>query len=128
MGTRLYIETDNATLEAILGVPSGTWAKMVSICQNFGDSHSDEAYERREAEFDKHEGTGLCYDFDLFGFGKLNSDQWALVRRITPNEDDMWCGSSEDPAVISSMLALSSRDRADAAWVRAKHISKISWS
>jgi len=127
MGTRLYIKTDNATLETILGVPAGTWAKTEEICAAIA-GHGDEAYEQREAELAKHEGAGRCYDFDLFGFGKLNSDQWEFLRTVIPDEDDLWCGSSEDPAVISKLLLLCGREGALKAWRNRAKITKVSWS
>jgi hypothetical protein len=127
MGTRLYITADNATLEMICAAPEGAWAKMEAICEAH-KGHSDAEYDRREAEFDKHEGTGRCHDFDLFGFGKLNSEQWALVRSITSDEDDMYCGCSTDPAVISKMLTLCDGHGAGNAWFLRHKITKVSWS
>jgi hypothetical protein len=127
MGTRLYITADNATLELICAAPEGAWAKMEAICAQF-PGHSDAEYDRREAEFDKVDGAGRCHDFDLFGFGKLNSEQWGLVKEITADEDDMYCGSSEDPRVISKMLLLSSSPGSHKAWLNKAKITKVSWS
>lgn len=127
MGTRLYITADNATLESILSVPEGAWAKMEVICASH-TGHGEAAYEAREAEFEKHEGTGRCHDFDLFGFGKLNSDQWAFLRTVIPNEEDLWCGCSEDPAVISKMLLLCSSPGSHKAWLNKDKITKVSWN
>ena len=127
MGTRLYITADNATLERICKAPEGAWAKMEAICQQFPHA-SDEHYDARQAAFAQAEGTEVCYDFDLFGFGKLNSEQWAHLKTVTKEEDDLYCGASEDPKVISKMLTLCDRAGAATAWFLRHKITKVSWS
>jgi hypothetical protein len=104
MGTRLYPFADQATLEALCGAPAGAWAKMEEIDKNCESIHDgEERYNTREAEFEKHEGTSACYDFQLFGWGKLNAAQYAAIEKFCPDQE-LWGGSTTDPKAINAIL------------------------
>jgi hypothetical protein len=103
MGTRLYPVADQATLEALCGAPAGAWAKMEQITKKYESDYSEEAYKKQEAEFDQHSGTRECYDFQLYGWGKLNAAQYDVIEKLCPNEEP-WGGSTTDPKAINALL------------------------
>ncbi len=99
---------------------------MEAINEAFPNA-TDEHYEKREAAFSREPGTSECYDFALYGFGKLNSEQWSHLRTVVADEEDLWGGSSEDPAVISHLLDLCDRTEACIAWGKRDQITRIYW-
>jgi hypothetical protein len=103
MGTRLDPVADQATLEALCGAPAGAWEKMEQITKKYESDYSEEAYKKQEAEFDQHSGTRECYDFQLYGWGKLNAAQYAVIEKLCPNEEP-WGGSTTDPKAINALL------------------------
>jgi hypothetical protein len=113
-------------MESICRAPAGAWAKMEAINEAFPNA-SDEDYEKREAAFSLSPGTSECYDFSLYGFGKLNSEQWAYLRTVVADEEDLWGGSSENPTVISGLLDLCDRTEACTAYSMRNQITKICW-
>lgn len=103
MGTRLYPITDNATLEALCGAPAGAWAKMEEIVAKYEFSQTEEAFNAEDQEFEQNAGTQECHDFQLYGWGKLNSLQYAAIAKHCP-EEEPWGGSTTDPEAIDAIL------------------------
>jgi hypothetical protein len=126
MGTRLYIEAPDSVLESICGAPAGAWERMQVISEMYNEL-TDASYQKREVEFERAPGTSECYDFRLFGFGKLNSEQWAYLRTVVTDEEDLWGGSSEEPVVIANLLSLCDRKEAVTAWFKRDQITRIYW-
>ena len=77
--------------------------EIVAKYDKYDSGFSEEAYKNREAEFDQHPGTGDCYDFQLFGWGKLNSEQYAAIEKHCPDQEP-WGGSTTDPRAINAIL------------------------
>ena len=103
MGTRLYPQADNATLEALCGAPAGAWAKMEEIVAKYEFSQTEEAFNAEDQEFEQNAGTQECHDFQLYGWGKLNSLQYAAIAKHCP-EEEPWGGSTTDPEAINAIL------------------------
>lgn len=103
MGTRLYPIADNATLEALCGAPAGAWAKMEEIVSKYQDLQTEEAFNAQDKEFEENAGTEDCYHFQLYGWGKLNAAQYAVIEKLCPNEEP-WGGSTTDPKAINALL------------------------
>ena len=103
MGTRLYPQADNATLEALCGAPAGAWAKMEEIVAKYEFSQTEEAFNAEDEEFEQNAGTGDCNTFQLYGWGKLNALQYAAIAKHCP-EEEPWGGSTTDPEAIDAIL------------------------
>lgn len=100
MGTRLYPITNNtAILETLAGVPHGTAILLEELYQKKKDMTGDAWYDM----MDNHPEAMALYDFQLFGFGKLNSAQWAIAREIC-GEDEMYSGRTNDTTSTTNML------------------------
>ena len=103
MGTRLYPQADTQTLEALCGAPAGAWAKMEEIVAKYEFSQTEEAFNAEDEEFEQNAGTGDCHNFQLYGWGKLNSLQYAAIAKHCP-EEEPWGGSTTDPEAIDAIL------------------------
>jgi len=100
MGTRLYPITDRTDLiETIAGVSQGTTSFLEDLHQLREDLGSEAWYEM----MDQHPDAVRLYDFQLFGFGKLNVEQWAIVRTVCePGEE--YSGRITDKTLVREML------------------------
>ena len=103
MGTRLYPQADNATLEALCGAPAGAWEKMEEIVAKYDSEQTEEAFNAQDAEFEQNAGAGDCYDFHLYGWGKLNSLQYAAIAKYCPDQEP-WGGETTDPEAINALI------------------------
>lgn len=100
MGTRLYPKTNNSSiLETLAGVPQGTMALLEDLESLRQDMGSETWYEM----MDEHPEAMVMYDFQLFGFGKLNSAQWGIAREIC-GLDEAYSGHTEDVTQVTDML------------------------
>lgn len=125
MGTRLYPITNNTSiLETLAGVPQGTSIKLEQLYQLKKDMRGDEWYDM----MDNHPEATALYDFQLFGFGKLNSAQWDIAKQIC-GEDDMYCGRTNDTESTTAML-----NELDVFWksrlglINISDLEGVSWS
>jgi len=125
MGTRLYPQADNATLEALCGAPAGAWAKMEEIVAKYEFSQTEEAFNAEDEEFEQNAGTQECHDFQLYGWGKLNSLQYAAIAKHCP-EEEPWGGSTTDPEAINAILG-QLRNGLNLAMIHRSKITGLSW-
>jgi hypothetical protein len=108
MGTRLYPSTsDSSIMERLAGVAPGTQALLEQLEATWketrsSDRDSDTLYDLLDA----HPEANRLYDFHLFGWGKLNSEQWALIRSNAASEDDVYGGSTIDPRLMQQLVDL----------------------
>jgi hypothetical protein len=124
MGTRLYPIADNATLEALCGAPAGAWEKMEEIVSTFSEQ-TEEAFRAQDSAFEQNEGTGDCYDFQLYGWGKLNSQQYAAIAKHCPDQEP-WGGSTTDPEAINAILG-QLRHGLNLAMIHRNKITGLGW-
>lgn len=125
MGTRLYPQADNATLEALCGAPAGAWAKMEEIVAKYEFQHTEEAFRAQDEEFESNAGTDDCYHFQLYGWGKLNSEQYADIAKYCP-EEEPWGGSTTDPEAINALIRHLSHGW-NLAMIHRNKITGLSW-
>jgi len=100
MGTRLYPITERTDLiETIVGVPQGT-SKILEGLKTLKKDLSVDAWYNM---MDKFPSAMRLYDFELFGFGKLNSEQWEIAKSVCGPEE-MYSGSIKDKDLVRAML------------------------
>lgn len=100
MGTRLYPITDRTELiERIAGVPQGTTAVLEDLESLREDLGSEAWYEL----MDQHPDAMRLYDFQLFGFGKLNNQQWSIARTVCEAGEE-YSGSTKDKTLVRELL------------------------
>lgn len=108
MGTRLYPITDNISIiERLAGVAPGTDVLLRQLEATWKETRSDVWDSDTLYDLlDQHPDANRLYDFQLFGWGKLNLQQWALIRTMTTSEDDLYAGSTTDPVMMKKLLEL----------------------
>jgi hypothetical protein len=100
MGTRLYPRTRNVNvLEKLAGVPAGTSNTLEELETKRDTMDSMDYYDL----LDKHPEANILDNFMTFGWGKLNSEQWAVAKELL-GPDECWNGSITDPADVLRML------------------------
>ena len=100
MGTRLYPLTKNESIiERLAGVPEGTTQKLRAFEKLRESINSDEWHDK----LSDSPAMDRLYDFELFGWGKLNSEQWDLAKAICGDEE-YYSGSTKDPEQVRLML------------------------
>lgn len=101
MGTRLYPKTRNiAILEKLAGVPAGT-NEVLKELEAKRDSMDTKDYYDLLA---KHPNADILDGFCVFGWGKLNSEQWIIAKELL-GPDECWNGSLTNPVDVERMLA-----------------------
>lgn len=99
MGTRLYPLTNDTTLiERIAGVPEGTTQKLRAFEQLRDTIHEDVWYK----QLAESPAIDRLHDFELFGWGKLNSEQWEIAKEICGEE--YYSGTTKDSEQVTRML------------------------
>ena len=108
MGTRLYPKTnDSSIMERLAGVAPGTQALLEKLEATWKETRSDDWDSDTLYDLlDAHPEANRLYDFHLFGWGKLNSDQWTLIRNNVTSEDDVYGGSTSDPRLMQQLVDL----------------------
>jgi len=101
MGTRLYPLTERTDLiERIAGVPQGTTKILEELKQKREVWGTDAWYDM----MDDYPDAMRLYDFQLFGFGKLNTAQWDIAISIYGPDDVYNGGYTKDKSLVREML------------------------
>lgn len=101
MGTRLYPKTKNSSvLEKLAGVSAGTSTLLSELEAKRDSMETMEYFDLLE----KHPDANILDGFLTFGWGKLNSGQWAVAKELF-GPDDCWNGSLTNTAEVERMLA-----------------------
>ena len=94
-------------MERLAGVAPGTDALLRQLEATWKETRSDEwDADTLYDLLDAHPEASRLYDFHLFGWGKLNSEQWVLIRSNVTSEDDVHGGSTSDPKMMQQLVDL----------------------
>lgn len=109
----------------LCGAPAGAWAKMEQIISKYEDFQTEEAFNAQDKELEQNAGTEDCYHFQLYGWGKLNSEQYAAIAKHCPDQEP-WGGSTTDPEAINAILG-QLRHGLNLAMIHRNKITGLGW-
>lgn len=113
-------------MERLAGVAPGTEALLRQLEATWKETRSDEWDSDTLYDLlDAHPEANRLYDFHLFGWGKLNSQQWELIKTVTTSEDDLYAGSTTDPVMMKKLVELATYNCGDN---NIDGLSGVSWS
>lgn len=124
MGTRLYPKTDRKDIiEILAGVPLGTSVSLKALESKRDSMRGDEWYDMMDAYTDE----SVLYDFELFGFGKLNSEQWGIAKELY-GEDAYNGGTTKGSYDTYRMLnACSDQWKSRLAYINIDELDGVYW-
>ena len=126
MGTRLYPITDRVDLlERLAGVSEGTSERLKELEKLRETMETIDWYN----EIEKYPEAMRLYDFQLFGWGKLNTEQWGIVKETCSTDEEYWCGHTRDPKLVLELL-----NAADSYWketlglINIEELDGVAWN